>query len=137
MIYIFDASFAGSLIIPDEKNHKAEKARALIGEDEDVFAPQLIWYEMASIFRNLIRRNRYSYNEVLQLFPLFNAIRLTTDYETGTHYSQKLLRLCNDCKLSAYDAAYLELAERKNATLCTLDDGLIAAAKKRGVPVLK
>ena len=39
--------------------------------------------------------------------------------------------------LSSYDAAYLELAERANAVLCTLDEDLRAVAKKRGVAVLK
>ena len=59
------------------------------------------------------------------------------DFETGIGYSQKLLRLCNDYNLSSYDAAYLELAERKKAVLCTLDDDLRAAAKKHGVAVIK
>jgi len=74
---------------------------------------------------------------VLQFFPLLAAIRLTTDFEAGTAYSEKLLRLCNDYTLSAYDAAYLELAGRKKAALCTLDENLKKAAKKYGVVMLK
>ena len=137
MNYVFDASFVGALIIPDEKKAEIDSIRASIDEEDDVFTPQLFWYEIASIFQNLIRRKRYSYNSVLQLFPMLTAIRLTIDHETGIEYSQKLLRLCNDYNLSAYDAAYLELADRKNATLCTLDEGLQAAAEKHGVAVLK
>jgi predicted nucleic acid-binding protein len=56
---------------------------------------------------------------------------------TGTDHSRKLLRLCTDYGLSSYDASYLELAERKNAVLCTLDEGLCAASKKHGVTVMQ
>ena len=137
MIYVFDSSFIGALIIPDEKNSKVDKMRASIGEDEDIFVPQLFWYEVANIFYNLIRRKRYSFDGVLQFFPRLTAIRLISDSEAGIAYSEKLLRLCTEYNISSYDAAYLELAERKNAVLCTLDENLQKAAKKYGVVTLK
>ena len=137
MIYVFDSSFIGALIIPDEMNPRVDKIRAAIGEDEDIFVPQLFWYEVANIFYNLIRRRRYSCAEILHFFPRLTAIRLISDFETGSAYSEKLLRFSNDYNLSSYDAAYLELAERKKAVLCTLDGNLRAAAKKYGVVTLK
>ena len=137
MVYVFDSSFVGALIIPDEKNPKVDKIQMSIGENEEIFAPQLLWYEIANIFKNLIRRKRYTYDEVLEFFPLLAAVSLTIDYETGIAYSEKLLRLCNDYNISAYDAAYLELAKRRKAVLCTLDEGLEAAAKKYGATTLK
>ena len=137
MIYVFDASFVGALIIPDEKNPGVDKIHANIGEDEEILVPQLFWYEIANIFKNIIRRKRYTFDEVLSFFPSLTAIRLTSDFETGPGYSEKLLRLCNDYNLSSYDASYMELAERKRAALCTLDDNLIIAAKKRAVTVLE
>jgi len=137
MTYVFDASFVGAIIIPDEHNPRINKIQAGIGEEENIFVPQLIWYEIASIFRNLIRRKRYTPDEVVQFIPLLAAVRLETDHETGADYSQQLLRLCNEYNLSSYDAAYLELAERTNAVLCTLDEDLRVVAKKRGVAVMK
>jgi len=38
--------------------------------------------------------------------------------------------------LSAYDAAYLELAQRRSLVLVSLDARLIAAAKAAGHPVM-
>jgi predicted nucleic acid-binding protein len=38
--------------------------------------------------------------------------------------------------LTAYNAAYLELALRKHYPLATLDKNLIAAARKEGIQVL-
>jgi predicted nucleic acid-binding protein len=135
--YVFDASFAGALIIPDEKNPKIDRAYTAIGEREEIFVPQLFWYETANIFKNLIRRKRYTFDDVQQFFPKLAAIRLTGDAETGTTYSQKLLRLCDEYNLSSYNAAYMELAGRKKAVLCTLDDRLRLAAQSYGVAVLK
>jgi predicted nucleic acid-binding protein len=137
VIYVYDTSFVSALIIPDEKNPKAEKIHAGIGDDEYILAPQLLWYEISNIFMNLVRRKRYAFDEVMQFFPKLAAINFIVDSESGLAYSQKLLRLCNDYNLSSYDAAYLELAERKKAALCTMDDDLRAAAKKRGVAVMK
>ena len=137
MNYVFDASFIGALLIPDEKNPATDKMFAKINNDDVRHTPQLLWYEIANIFYNLIRRKRYSHDEVAQFFPLLTAIRLTTDFETGSIYSKKIFSMCRDFNLSSYDAAYLELAERKNATLCTLDENLRAAAKKYGVAVIK
>jgi len=134
--YVFDASFIGALIIPDEKNSRVDRTRADIGEEEEITVPQLFWYEIASIFSSIIRQKRYTSDEVLQFFPHLTAIRLKTDSETGTAYSRKLLCLCNDYQLSSYDAAYLELADRKKAALCTLDEALRTAAKKQGIKVL-
>ena len=136
MAYVFDASFVGALIIPDEKNLRAEKIYSVVGKSE-IFAPQLLWYEVASIFNNLLRHRRHSYHEVQRLIPPLAAIPFKIDFETGAAYSQKLLKLCNEYGLGTYDAAYLELAERKKAVLCTLDRGLYNAARKRGVAVMK
>jgi predicted nucleic acid-binding protein len=133
---VFDSSFTGALIIPDEKNPRVDKIYTGIGENEEIFIPQLLWYEVANIFKNLVRRKRYTFSEAIQLFPLLEAIRLTTDFESGGDYSEKLLRLCNDYNLSSYDAAYLELAGRKKAVLCTLDENLRAVARKYGVTIM-
>ena len=135
-VYVFDSSFIGALIIPDEKNPKVENMYSKIKNEDEKHAPHLIWYEMANIFRNLMLRKRYTPAEVLQLFPLLTAIRLTDDIETGPYYSESLLHLCTEYNISSYDAAYLELAKRKKAILCTMDENLLSAAKKHGVAVL-
>jgi len=136
MLYVFDASFIGALIIPDEHNPQTEKMYAKIRNEDEKHVPHLLWYEIANIFNNLIRQGRFTGDEVTQFFPRLTAFNLKTDFETGAAYSQKLLILCSDYHLSSYDASYLELADRKKAALCTLDKDLRTAAKKCGVAVL-
>jgi predicted nucleic acid-binding protein len=137
MTYVFDSSFIAAILIPDEKNPRIDKIHAAIEKEDEIFVPQLFWYEIVNVFKNLLRRKRCSYNEVMNLFPSLGAIRLTVDFETRVAYSQKLLQLCHDFNLSSYDAAYLELASRKKAVLCTLDEDLRIAARKNGVIVCK
>jgi predicted nucleic acid-binding protein len=137
MVYVFDASFVGALIIPDERNPYVDRMYAKIENEDERHAPQLLWYEMANIFKNMMRRKRYAFDEVLGFFPRLTAFRIICDFETGPGYAEKILRLCNDYNISSYDAAYLELAGRKRAALCTLDENLKAAAKKYGAAVLK
>jgi len=137
VVYVFDASFVGALIIPDEKNPRVDRMYDKIKNDDEKHAPQLLWYEIANIFKNLMRRRRCTFDEVLSFLSPLSALCITCDFETGIGYTEKLLRLCNDYNISSYDAAYLELAGRKKAALCTLDENLITAAKEYGVTVLK
>ena len=137
MGYVFDTSFIGSIILPDEKNLLVQRTYSAIAEDEKIFIPLLFWYEISNLFMNLVRRKRFTFNTVTGFYPALAAIDLTIDSESGIAYSRKLLQLCGDCNLSSYDAAYLELAQRKKAVLCTLDEGLRAAANNCGVTTLK
>ena len=136
MAYVFDASFVAALLLPDEKNAQVDDLYAGTAH-EDIFAPGLLWIEMGNIFNYLIRRKRYAYNEVLDLLPGLSAMHITTDTASGAAHAEALLRLAHDYNLSAYDAAYLELAGRKKALLGTLDENLQGAAEKYGLRLLR
>ena len=137
MIYVFDSSFIGALIVPDKKSELLDKLYSRIQNEDEKLAPQLIWYEVGNIIKNLMSRKRYTFEEVLAFIPLLAAIGLTTDFESGADYTEKLLRLSHDYYLGYYDAAYLELASRKKAILCTMNENLQTAAEIHGVKVLK
>ena len=53
-----------------------------------------------------------------------------------TPETAEILRLSRAHQLSVYDAAYLELALRKNTPLATLDADLIRAARAESVPIV-
>jgi len=136
MFYIYDASFIIAIILPDEKNPKIDSIHDALDENDAISVPQLMWYEVANIFRKLIQRKRFSLDEVKHFFPMVSFISLITDFTTGINYSKKIWDIANNYNLSAYDAAYLELAERKNAVLCTLDERLNKAAREYGVTII-
>jgi len=134
--YVYDTSFIIAIILPDENSSKIDIIHDALDDNDIVYIPQLNWYETANTFRNMIRKKRFTADEVTHFFPMLSFVNFKTDFETGINYSKKIWELGNKYNLSAYDAAYLELAERKNAVLCTLDDDLLEAAKKRGVKII-
>ncbi len=60
-------------------------------------------------------------------------LNITTDKATAAQALSDTLNLARRYKLSAYDAAYLELALREGLPLATLDLDLEKAARKAGV----
>ena len=70
-----------------------------------------------------------------RFIALIGRLNLVTDQATATHALGDTLNLARRYKLSAYDAAYLELAQRTGLPLATLDANLAKAATTAGVPI--
>jgi predicted nucleic acid-binding protein len=130
-----DNSFCAAHILPDEE---VDYVTAFFTEyqnngDDEIIVPHLFWYEMSNILKTSFKRKRISADDADSAFDKLNAYDFTTDSALGSDYAKTLLALAKRYDLSAYDAAYLELAIRKQAKLATLDDALKAAAEKAGV----
>jgi predicted nucleic acid-binding protein len=69
---------------------------------------------------------------------LFNlsTMKIEVDPESHLHAWKAGMRLSDRHGLTSYDAAYLELAQRRRLTLATLDRALIRAADAEGVSVI-
>ena len=63
------------------------------------------------------------------------GLPIAIDEETNAHAFGDITNLGRSQNLSAYDAAYLELAMRRGLPLATLDDKLKSAAQAVGVPL--
>jgi predicted nucleic acid-binding protein len=136
MTYVLDCSFCAALLLPDEEAEAYKKRFDEIGDTDEIAVPHLWWYEVSNTLQNQLRRKRLEFDAVLVLISDFASLVDTTDSDFGTEYSEKLLNLARDYKLTAYDAAYLELALRKKAVLGTLDGDLHAAAVQCSVLLL-
>ena len=64
------------------------------------------------------------------------ALRIAADAESAARVFSDVHRLALAHRLTSYDAAYLELAQRRSLPLTTLDDELIRASKAARVTVL-
>ncbi|MDR1323673.1 MAG: type II toxin-antitoxin system VapC family toxin [Candidatus Margulisbacteria bacterium] len=136
MIYVLDSSFCASCILPDEKTVRLEKIFLEVIADAEVYVPQIWWYEMANIFKNNVTRKRLNWDEVFKLNQCLSNYSFLTDNDFGGMYTEKLLETAKIYDLTAYDAAYLELALRRRATVGTLDDRLKMACLKADLAVL-
>lgn len=67
------------------------------------------------------RKKRLDAAGIAQAVALFTQLPVRVDPETNEHASAETLSLARQHTLSVYDAAYLELALRRGATLASLD----------------
>jgi predicted nucleic acid-binding protein len=63
--------------------------------------------------------------------------RLAAFLEVSPTTPSALIAVARQFGLTAYDAAYFELALRRNLPLATLDDRMRAAAQRAGVELLR
>jgi len=68
--------------------------------------------------------------------PIWLSCQFILDPETDRHAWSATARLAERHRLTTYDAAYLELAQRRGLALASLDRNLQAAAESDGVVVL-
>jgi predicted nucleic acid-binding protein len=73
----------------------------------------------------------------LRFGRLLEGLLLTQDSQTVGEHIGNVLPLAREYRLSAYDAAYLELSIRYEAPLATLDGKLQKAAQNAGVTVFR
>jgi predicted nucleic acid-binding protein len=134
--YVLDCSFCAALFLPDESSDMVRKNFLNIKEDDKVFVPLLWWYEISNVLIMAVRRNRLQYSDVLDINNLLSSYNFITDTNFGNGYTEILLGHSNNLKLTVYDAAYLELAIRKQGIIATLDNDLKNACIKMGLQIL-
>jgi len=118
--------------LPDESSSVADSFLLQMKNDE-TWVPSLWWHEIGNVLATARRRGRVSDNIVSNLIQLYGDLPVQTDLASGSGWMERVHRLCITYDLSAYDAAYLELAERKQVGLATLDTGLSQAASACGI----
>jgi predicted nucleic acid-binding protein len=133
---VIDASATLGFLLKDERDDLSLRALAAIRRGTTTVAPAHWPLEVANALLANERQKRISPVEVAELLQLFQALPLTLDDEAGRQAGGPTYALARQYGLTIYDAAYLELAMRRRATLATTDRELLKAAKAAGVAVL-
>jgi predicted nucleic acid-binding protein len=133
MDWVTDCSFTAALFLPDEGTPAARRFFRELGRHDAVWVPGLWWLETANVMTLAVRRRRITAHDARLAMALFGQMSLQTDPAHGVEYLQTVTALAGETGLSAYDAAYIELAVRRNAGLASCDRLLLAAAQKAGV----
>lgn len=100
------------------------------------WVPTLWRLEVANSLQTGVRRGRISAEFRDAALTDLALLNIAADPDTDTFAWSATLRLAERCNLTLYDAAYLELAQRLNLPLATLDQELRAAASALGISVL-
>ena len=134
---VLDASTVLTWCFPDEEAQKAWEISELIAAGERIAVPAFWRHEILNSLLMGERRKRLTV-ELTQAF-LEDLDRLPVDMDemaTSAFVFDTTQALCRKHGLTAYDAAYLELAIRDGFSLATVDKALKRAAVGEGVSVL-
>jgi len=118
-VFVFDSSFTAALFLPDETSAAVTEVFERVAEDEEIFVPQLWWYEMSSVLSVAVKRRHLKHSDVSEILRLLKGYGFDTDVSYGEKYAEQLFELSRPYDVSAYDSAYIELAIRKHSTLAT------------------
>lgn len=133
MSVVPDVSAILGRALDDEDATFAESVIAAIARDE-ALVPTLFWYEIRNVLVMAQRRKRIAASRTTAFLSDLALLPFSVD---DLPREASVLDLARRRSLSVYDATYLELAQRRDAPLATLDPALIAAAKKEGVALFK
>lgn len=92
--------------------------------------------EIANVATRGERMGYIEWSMVEYFLHLIEDIDFLIDVEASTRALTELTDLARHYRLTPYDAAYLELAQRLECPLATLDKDLRRAAEKAGLEVL-
>ena len=133
---VIDASITLSWLLPDEVNAASLAVRNDLAKAEGVWVAAHWRLEVCNSLWMAERRKRLDAAGVAQAVALFTQLPVIVDPETNNRAGAETLALARQHALSVYDAAYLELALRRGATLASLDEALQTVARRLGVEVL-
>lgn len=133
--FVIDCSVAMSWCFEDEADEYADSILYLLAEAE-ALVPSIWTLEVANVLLVAERKRRLTKADTVRFVKLLRELPILVDDETPDHVLSEVLSVGRDYGLSAYDAAYLELAMREGTALATRDNGLRQAAQQCGVELL-
>jgi predicted nucleic acid-binding protein len=129
---VIDTSITIAWCIKDEADPYADSiARGLVGMQ--AYVPSIWPLEVSNALLMAERRKRSTEAETAQWTKFLSALPVAIDCPPLPHVFRAILSVSRTHGLTAYDAAYLELAMRRGLPLATLDKELKSAASKVGV----
>ena len=128
--FVVDASVSAAWFLPDEATARTEAALQATAT-HNVWVPALWLLEVGNLLLSAQRRKRITADKRRELAAAASALHIRVDREAVTISSVD--ELASRHGLTAYDAAYLELALRRGLPLATQDAALAAAMVKAGV----
>jgi predicted nucleic acid-binding protein len=131
MPFVADNSVVIAWFSRSQANAYTDRWYARLAKDEAV-VPSVWPYEFANALAVLERRNILPAEQTGEI--LRHAEKLLTRIDSPPASAAVLLRLAREYRLSAYDAAYLELAQRLSIPLASRDAPLVSAARALGIP---
>lgn len=133
---VIDASVALAWCFPDEASDYADAVLVAL-EGRTVVVPAIWSIEITNALLVGERRKCIRQPEVRRFVELLKGLNIVEDAQPFADTVSNVLPLAREYDLSAYDAAYLDVAVRHGAPLVTLDAALQKAGRAAGIKLFK
>jgi len=133
--FVADASVAVGWVHPAQATPETAATLDAIAEGAILEVPALWPLEVANALTVLVRRRKLTQDERQTAFGWLRVLPLRVDHEMSSLAFSRFSELATAHHLSVYDAAYLELAQRRKLVLSSNDGRLRKAATQCGVRI--
>jgi len=134
MPFVLDASVTMAWCFADESTLYTRNILSLL-LDTYAEVPALWTFEIANVLAVCERRKRITSAISEDFLRTLAGLDIRVEQAPSVD-ANVLLTLARRYRLTAYDAAYLELAKRKNLPLASFDKDLVAAASQEDIVLL-
>ena len=134
--FVLDCSMTMSWFFEDEATQVTDTVHDSLAADSQALVPAIWPLEVINSFLVAERRKRINKLQTSRYLSHLKILPIEIDFHTHDQVFGDILRLAREHHLSSYDAAYLELANRLNLPLATLDKNLQKAAKRSGLSLI-
>ena len=135
MSFVLDSSVTLTWCFDDERTDATDALLEQVVES-GAEAPSLWPLEILNALALAERRGRIDAGQRQRLAGFLHDLPVTLDVETASQAWAATPQLAARFRLTIYDAAYLELAQRRSLPLATLDKELRAASGALGIALL-
>lgn len=135
MSIALDSSVTLAWALDDETTDPVRRVFEVVAS-EGAFAPSLWRLEVANSLTVAVRRRRIDADIRRAVLEDLDQLEILIDRHTDEQAWRSTLDLADRFRLTVYDAAYVELAQRRSLPLATLDQDMQKAARALGLTVL-
>ena len=135
--WVPDASVTLTWCFEDEATPSTDALLVKLKAGDEATVPPHWPVEVANSLLVAIRRGRISREKASRFFQDLRALPIRVDPGSSENVFGRVFALAEQFKLTAYDAACLELAMRESLPLATLDEDLRRAARGATVSLVE
>jgi predicted nucleic acid-binding protein len=135
--FVVDASVVLTWCFTDENSALAQRVAQMFRRGHSAIAPSFWPHEVLNALLVGEKRKRISGGLVRTFLADLVALPIELQAALAESVFEQTQILCREHGLTAYDAAYLDLAKSNGLPLATLDENLIRACAKTGVELMR
>jgi predicted nucleic acid-binding protein len=123
---VLDASALLAFVLSDEEGQVVEDLmHEIVEHNGQILVPALFWFEVSNSLVTAVRRSRITADELSAIEADISVLPISAEQSPTPFTRQRIREFSLRHNLSAYDAAYLELAARYDLRLKTFDTHLL------------